>query len=693
VTHAALCALYVALAVFATWPVARYAADHVVDGVKTSGQLGWLTQADIFLHTWILSWGVHALSTAPATLLDANIFHPSRWALARSEHDLGNLPLFAPVYLATGNPILAHQLAMVATYALSGAAVYLVVWRWCRRPGPAFVAGALFALTPAQLAQLAHIQVLSVCYLPLVFLATTEVLARGERRWTLALAAALVLQALCSVYLGAMAFVVALAAAGGRFLVRPAPSPRRLGPFAVALALAAALTVASFLPQALLAREGDIPSAGRPLQEAFSAKPLASYLPGIGGEGIAAPFLSVPVLLLALGAVALPARRLAAPTGVRAAALGVGIAGYLLSLGPTLHLGPLAVPLPFRLLALAPGLAALRAPNRFGILVALAASLLAGLALAGLGARARRLAAAAALAVLVVESRTAFPLRHVETGAAVPPVYRWLAEHGGGEPVLELPIGIDPANPGWIYVQSRYTYLSTYHWSPLLNGYSAYPPQSFFLLMAIARRLPDPAALQDLVDLSGLRWVVVHGTPRREAWQGAASAGLGPPVLFGEDAVYRVDVPPRIDLRPQLAWPEVQPTTLTGVPVTPLAPEAMRGILRDLQLPPRTPRGAPVEGRVTIENRSHETWPGFRADPNGLVHIGYRWLDAPAQTTPLTRVPVDLRPGDHVRLPFLVRAPGQPGRHRVRITLVQLGGAWFDESGGPSVDGVLEVTP
>ena len=692
-THAALCALYVALAVFATWPVARYAADHVVDAVKMYGQLGWLTQADIFLHTWILSWGVHALSTAPTTLLDANIFHPSRWALARSEHDLGNLPLFAPVYLATGNPILAHQLAMVATYALSGAAVYFVVWRWCRRPGPAFVAGALFALTPAQVAQLAHIQVLSVCYLPLVFLATTEVLARGERRWMLALAAALVLQALCSVYLGAMAFVVALAAAGGGWLARPSPSPRHLGPFAGALALAAALTVVSFLPQALLAREGDIPSAGRPLQEAFSAKPLASYLPGIGGEGIAAPFLSVPVVLLALGALVVPARGLPVPAGVRAAAVGVGIGGYLLSLGPTLHVGPFAVPLPFRLLALAPGLAALRAPSRFGILVALAASLLAGLVLAGLGPRARRLAAAAALAALVVESRLAFPLRVVETGNAVPPVYHWLAERGGGEPVLELPIGIDSANPGWIYVQSRYTYLSTYHWSPLLNGYSAYPPQSFFLLMAIARRLPDPAALQDLVDLSGLRWIVVHGAPRRDAWQGAASAGLGAPVVLGEDAVFPVELPPRIDLRPRLAWPEVQPTTLTGVPVRPLPPAAMRGLLRDLQLPLRVRRGAPVEGRVTIENRSQETWPGLRPDPNGLVHLGYRWLDAPTETTPLTRVPVDLPPGQHVRLPFLVRSPGVPGRHPVRVTLVQLGGAWFDEVGGPSAEGEIEVVP
>ena len=119
--HLCLCALYVPMTVWATWPVARHVADHVIDEVRPGQPLGWLAQADILLHTWILSWGTHALQTRPGDLFDANIFHPARWSLVRSEYELGDLLLFAPWYLLTGNPVLAHQSAMLSTYVLSAA--------------------------------------------------------------------------------------------------------------------------------------------------------------------------------------------------------------------------------------------------------------------------------------------------------------------------------------------------------------------------------------------------------------------------------------------------------------------------------------------------------------------------------------------------------------------------------------------
>ena len=68
------------------------------------GRFYLLSLADQYLVTWIHTWDAHALATQPAGLFHAGIFHPAPWSLARLDHHLGNALLFAPVYLASGNP-------------------------------------------------------------------------------------------------------------------------------------------------------------------------------------------------------------------------------------------------------------------------------------------------------------------------------------------------------------------------------------------------------------------------------------------------------------------------------------------------------------------------------------------------------------------------------------------------------------
>src|SRR5205814_10484458 len=66
-----------------------------------------------------LAWDCHALATNPAGLFHANDFYPAPYSLALSEHMLGNVPLFCPVYAVTGNPVLAHQIALLATFLIA----------------------------------------------------------------------------------------------------------------------------------------------------------------------------------------------------------------------------------------------------------------------------------------------------------------------------------------------------------------------------------------------------------------------------------------------------------------------------------------------------------------------------------------------------------------------------------------------
>jgi hypothetical protein len=207
---AAAAVAYGVLAVWWTWPMARHLSDHVVDGVALHGAFGWLAIADVLLYVWTLAWDVHALAAAPLSLLDANVFYPATWALARADHFLGHLPLFAPVYVATRNPVLGHQAALFLCFPLSALAMHYAVRAWTMSTPAAVVAGVLFGFAPWRFTQLGHLQLQATMYLPVALVAAERVVRGGSRRAWVALVVATGLQALCSVYL---AFIAALAVA------------------------------------------------------------------------------------------------------------------------------------------------------------------------------------------------------------------------------------------------------------------------------------------------------------------------------------------------------------------------------------------------------------------------------------------------------------------------------------------------
>ena len=67
----------------------------------------WGTQGmDGRFNLWVLSWVHHALTHAPFTLFDANIFYPARDTLALGDHQLANQLFFAPAYALTGSPVI-----------------------------------------------------------------------------------------------------------------------------------------------------------------------------------------------------------------------------------------------------------------------------------------------------------------------------------------------------------------------------------------------------------------------------------------------------------------------------------------------------------------------------------------------------------------------------------------------------------
>ena len=106
--------IFVALAVFHTWPLAR-----------APWRLSLNHHADAQLNSWIVSWIAHTLPAAPAHLFDGNIFAPEPATLTYSEPLIAPALLVAPVRWLGGSPVLAFNLLTIVGLALTA---------WSSRP-------------------------------------------------------------------------------------------------------------------------------------------------------------------------------------------------------------------------------------------------------------------------------------------------------------------------------------------------------------------------------------------------------------------------------------------------------------------------------------------------------------------------------------------------------------------------------
>jgi hypothetical protein len=542
---AAAVAVYIAVALVATWPLPRVGTDHLV---------AYFPPEDIILHLWDLTWDVHALGTAPRDLFNGNMMYPMPNTLALSEHVLGHLPLFAPAFALCGNPVLAFNIDIFLTFVLCGAFTHWLVLRWTGSTLAAYTAGLAFAVAPWRLIYFHWPQLLSIQYFPIV-LYTLDRAATSERfAWGVIAGVALALQMLCSYYLAYMVAVLAGCYAVADVLVRGIRGrPRALASLALAIVFAATVMALVSRPYLELQKAG-----------------VLEFLPGVSKELLAqamAAFGSPHNVLTSVG-IWLLALALLAPLAFARAVRGADrdavarivalvfmvIAAVGLAVGPAGLLGGWFAPYAW-LSAIVPGFSAIRLPTRFALLCSFAVSVLAGFGVAALWrvlGPTRRLArtalAVAALSAALVPLTGRLPLHAyaMPVGDDIPVVYRWLAEHGDGGPLLELPVppGLSLPGPGG-HDEVMAMYFSTVHWLPILNGYSGYFPKSYTELMQQAVRLPDQQALRMLVDCTGLRWILIRAaTPAvRSAWDGLPglrSLGTFQRTKLSHDLLYEV---------------------------------------------------------------------------------------------------------------------------------------------------------
>jgi hypothetical protein len=312
------------------------------------------------------------------------------------------------------------------------------------------------------------------------------------------------LQMLSSIYYGL--FLATLLPVTGVLILlgKPLAELRRAaGSFALG-ALVAVVMCAVYAPY--LATKDE--RGGRPENElvTFSARP-SSYLVStpdnvFWGRSFASrgrlerrlfPGLTA-ILIAMIGLLLQPARRIALAylmALVLAFEMSLGLSGYV-----------------YRFLYYyVPVYQGLRALARLGIFVAFFLAILAGygyVAIARDLSRAWRTAIVGALALLMLAEYRVRPLALVPYVNAPPPLYAWLKQQPRGV-VAELPMRGEPL-PG---ADPAYSYLSTFHWQPMVNGYSGFYPDSYLSRLDAVSGFPDDQSMRRL-RMDAVRYIVIH---------------------------------------------------------------------------------------------------------------------------------------------------------------------------------------
>jgi hypothetical protein len=476
---------------------------------------------DSLESAYLVAWNVHQAFRAPTRLFDANVLHPHRQALAFTDHRLLPSIAVAPIVWATRNPVLAANVAVALACLLAAGGARRLARVLGANEVAAWTAGALYGFHTYQVNEAPRLNIVAHGFIPFALAELLLYLRTGDRRRAFRMAAFMLLQGLSSNYhllYGALLLAIVLAialAAAPRTVLRRTPWLLGSGVIAALLYVPVALPYLEASRREGFAR--DLP-VGIDLQHYVSTTPT-NFIYGAQGAEVRLQqrgphFVGFVSLALAVAAVGLwAARRNAEPRPsvlpARAwvpAAAGLALLFVALSLGRDIvAFGNDLGPGPYRVLhRFVPGFQLVRIPERLSLVAMLFVAVLVARSLTVLGERRRWLAIALAGLVPLEHLGTLPVSERVPVAHRVPEVYRWVAAHPTTA-LAEVPVH----GEGLVREETLEMYFSSFHWKPIVHGYTAYPPLLTRHLRRLAAEFPSPTSLQAFQRV-GVDTVVVH---------------------------------------------------------------------------------------------------------------------------------------------------------------------------------------
>ena len=485
--------LFVVLTIALTWPQVMVLATHARE------------HHDVYFNMWRLAWMFHALTNPRIGLFEGNIFYPEPRTLTLSDAMVVEGLVAAPLYAAGLPPVLIHNLLLLGAIVASATGIFVFARYLTGSAGAGIVAGVIFAFVPFRFEHYMHMEMQWTMWMPWAFWAMHRTLDTREWRYGMLTGLFVSLQMLSSIYYGVflivlLGVVTALILLAGRLRDLPARVSRLAPAALVVLVLCGAYAVP------YLETKKDV--GGRGVREVmlYSARP-SSYLVAtpdniVYGEMFAGRGRPERRLFPGAFAVLLAIVGLFARPGDKAALTISYLIGMVLAYEMSLGISGYS----FRFLSDHSQLfAGFRAIARLGIFVVFFLAVLAAwgfAAIASMRGMPRRALLAFAVALLVIEYRVR-PLSLARYPNEPYPLHAWLATQPRGVvATLPMPDDVPGSDP-------RVAYLSTFHWQPIVNGYSGFAPQSYLDRIDEVKGFPDEKSIERL-RRDGVRYLVVQ---------------------------------------------------------------------------------------------------------------------------------------------------------------------------------------
>lgn len=546
---------FLAVTLAALWPI----VSRFSSAIPSSG-----AAFDPVFQAFLLGWDWQALSTAPGTVFQAPIFYPEPRTLTYMDPMLGEAIAASPVFLAHGTVPAAYNFLVLLSFVVSAWATYRLTRLFGVSRLGAFLAGTAFAFSPYRLANLDLLNQLQTQFLVLGLFFATRYVQRWKRRDAACALATLATQVYFGWYYSYYLLLCFLAIAVYAWVAKLGPAPRAHWKF---LAAAAGFSLLAVLPVAwpYILEHRSMPGFRRTLGESalysadlfdyfrWSARSFLTQLLGLPqGNQSYAPGL-VAMVLGSLGAWSIARGVREDRTRLKPLPLALALVGFVLSLGPILHIAGhrIWIPLPYAILHFViPGFSSMRAPARLAVVVALAFAVLAGIGYSYLEGvlQARRLPWRGLVAILLLVTAASVIVRPISMTTLpgpneMPPAYRWIATHPGG-PLLELPAPLTDGDENEGHALRQYFVL--FHKRPRLDGVSGFLSAAYREFRRTIQSFPNDAALAS-AESKGARLILIHFedyNPReRQALESRirSTPRLVARARFGGDVIYSLE--------------------------------------------------------------------------------------------------------------------------------------------------------
>lgn len=499
------------------WPLLPNIQTHIPmpSGIKLGSHAS--GDADPFMFCWNYYWIQGWLSNTHPLYLCTALHHPFGIALEHHTLALTNGILGFPFLLAV-SPLITCNLLLMFQLLLTGTAFFLAC-RLLNYSILAAFAGTLIAmLWPARsIRDLVHPNLSGTGFLcmTLIFM----ILAMKHLKVRYLAGCMLSAAATAAMDLHQILFLVIMSV--GFIPLIPGRFVRKAGIWIVVLTACLLPTIPIALP--VLRSSSDFLERSIEEKERFSVDPSAFVIPDgrlLSGRLAGNPlyperdpiestaYLGLSVILILL------IGRVWAHPGARSW-LAIGGFCAILALGPTLQIGSVSIPMPYRLLSDLPGLGIMRAPGRFMIPAGFAVAFAIAALLSRFQKRPKSLFwTSSALLLLVIDL---FPAPIPITSARIPSIYDHLTAPDPNRPAL-----IDI--PGDLSIR-MYQYYQTQHRRPISSGFASRIPPSVFHVrdgIPLLRQLDDPqtassalmkatpAEISDLLAILRASTIIIH---------------------------------------------------------------------------------------------------------------------------------------------------------------------------------------